>query len=240
MKGMNIFKKYHGLLVNDGAGTRIYGFDSRVFHTEMPAIDVITGGCFGYMHQGSMLIRDDNNRPMEVKAGFWFSTSSHFFIEMISHDYKFAVWQREGYHGNLQTGFVPYIGQLNYIDGCKDSILHAPIRKGEPCLNALYMPEGVNQTMHTHPSTRSGFIIIGGANCETPEELIPLETGDIFFLQTDAKHKFRTDHQEACIMKLVAYHPDSDFGPEDENHPMINRTIVDGVSASLINEIRTK
>jgi hypothetical protein len=41
-------------------------------------------------------------------------------------------------------------------------------------------------------------------------------------------------------MRVVAYHPDSDFGPQDEDHPMINRTIVDGVSASKIDAIRTK
>jgi hypothetical protein len=25
---------------------------------------------------------------------------------------------------------------------------------------------------------------------------------------------------------VIAYHPDSDFGPTHENHPMVNRTIV--------------
>jgi hypothetical protein len=41
-------------------------------------------------------------------------------------------------------------------------------------------------------------------------------------------------------MVVMAYHPDSDFGPEDENHPMINRTIVDGMSAAGLAAIRTK
>jgi hypothetical protein len=41
-------------------------------------------------------------------------------------------------------------------------------------------------------------------------------------------------------MDVIAFHPDSDFGPEDENHPMINRTIVNGVSANAIDEIKTK
>ena len=35
-------------------------------------------------------------------------------------------------------------------------------------------------------------------------------------------------------------HPDSNFGPKDEDHPMILRTIVDGKPASEIGEIRTK
>ena len=41
-------------------------------------------------------------------------------------------------------------------------------------------------------------------------------------------------------MAVIAYHPDSDFGPTHEVHPMINRTIVDGVSARLIEKIRTR
>lgn len=41
-------------------------------------------------------------------------------------------------------------------------------------------------------------------------------------------------------MDVIAYHPDSDFGPQDEDHPMVNRTIVDGVSASKLEAIRTK
>ena len=248
MKGMNIFKSYHGLLADDGAGTLIYGFNSKTPHNgfnsksphkEKPSVELLGGGCFGYMHSGQMHIRCGTGFPLIINAGCWFSTIEGFTIESISEDYQFAVWQKEGYKGTATTGWVGNEGQLNYIDGCKDSMLHAPIKKGDPCLNALYMPEGVNQTMHTHPSTRSGFIIIGGANCETPEGLIPLESGDIFYLVTDSEHKFRTDHQQSVTMKLIAYHPDSDFGPTDEIHPMINRTIVDGVSASEIPDIQT-
>ena len=40
-------------------------------------------------------------------------------------------------------------------------------------------------------------------------------------------------------LRVVAFHPDSDFGPEHDFHPMINKTIVDGTSARLIESIRT-
>lgn len=40
-------------------------------------------------------------------------------------------------------------------------------------------------------------------------------------------------------MDVIAYHPDSDTGPTYDDQPMINRTIVDGVSAADIDEIRT-
>ena len=40
-------------------------------------------------------------------------------------------------------------------------------------------------------------------------------------------------------MDVIAYHPDSDTGPTHDDQPMIKRTIVDGVSAADIDEIRT-
>jgi hypothetical protein len=40
-------------------------------------------------------------------------------------------------------------------------------------------------------------------------------------------------------MVVVAYHPDSDYGPTHEAHPMINRTVVRGVPASQIESIHT-
>ena len=50
-------------------------------------------------------------------------------------------------------------------------------------------------------------------------------------------HCFRTEDSGMCV---IAYHPDSDFGPTDDEHPMINRTIVDGKRANEQTEIRTK
>ncbi|CAK9039017.1 unnamed protein product [Durusdinium trenchii] len=38
-------------------------------------------------------------------------------------------------------------------------------------------------------------------------------------------HSFHTDSDE---LNVIAYHPDTDWGPMDENHPMLNRTWVDG------------
>jgi hypothetical protein len=59
-----------------------------------------------------------------------------------------------------------------------------------------------------------------------------------FIIHQEGVHKFRTGPDS--IMVVIAYHPDSDFGPEDQNHPMINRTIVQGVSAAQLTEIQTK
>jgi hypothetical protein len=51
------------------------------------------------------------------------------------------------------------------------------------------------------------------------------------------QHAFQTFD---APMNVIAFHPDSDFGPEDEFHPMINRTIVNGVSANKLKYIMTK
>jgi hypothetical protein len=32
---------------------------------------------------------------------------------------------------------------------------------------------------------------------------------------------------EDSHLDVIAYHPDTDFGPTDDNHPMINRTWFD-------------
>jgi hypothetical protein len=63
-----------------------------------------------------------------------------------------------------------------------------------------------------------------------------LTPGQVFHIPPEELHAFQT---EDSSMDVVAFHPDSDFGPEHDNHPMINRTFVDGLSARHIDEIRT-
>jgi len=144
-------------------------------------------------------------------------------------------------------GPVEQKGRLKYIDGCTDSLLIPPVKMGDPCLNHLHFPAGIDQTMHTHPSIRIGYVYRGLGQCITPWGIVPLIEGMMFIINPEngethegsavGSHCFRTDLR---TMDIIAFHPDSDFGPTDEVHPMINRTIVDGVSASSIKEIRTK
>lgn len=150
-------------------------------------------------------------------------------------------------------GVVEEIGRLKYIDGCTDSLLIPPVKKGDPCLNHLHFPKNIIQTPHTHPSHRIGLVIRGEGECDTPFGKLPLYEGVIFVIKEyDGKeksqgldgllyeagtHKFNT---YTSSMDVIAFHPDSDFGPEDEFHPMINRTIVEGVPAKDIHSIRTK
>lgn len=118
-------------------------------------------------------------------------------------------------------------GRLNYIDGCTDTLLISPLRRGEPCLNALYFPPHTRQTRHLHPSIRCGVVTGGEGVCESVHGTLPLRAGDIFFLPPETVHGFNTEaatDRRRAALSVLAFHPDSDFGPTDDDHPMINRT----------------
>lgn len=129
-------------------------------------------------------------------------------------------------------------GRLKYIDGCSDTLLIGPPLKGDPCLNYLRFPKGINQTAHTHPTIRAGVILAGKGICKTAHGDKDLVPGSAFILYPDAIHAFSTEGTEG--MSLSVFHPDTDTGPSHEDHPMLNRTIVDGVSAAQLDDIRTK
>lgn len=116
-------------------------------------------------------------------------------------------------------------GQLCYIDGCSNTNLIDPLRNGDPCLNYLYFPPDINQTFHTHPSIRIGFIIEGEGFATVGDREIPLQAGNIFVLERHELHRFRTRHSH---MSLMVFHPDSEDGPKDEFNPMKSRTYADG------------
>jgi hypothetical protein len=154
------------------------------------------------------------------------------------------VVSRLGYRGMFMIGGpLEAMGRLRYIDGCTDSLLIPPVVKGAPCLNHLHFPKRISQTRHTHPSIRIGVVTQGGGVCVVPDDSqpsidvsIPLREGSLFWIPSGGQHSFCTGDEE---MDLIAYHPDSDTGPDHDDHPMINRTIVNGVSAARISPIRT-
>ena len=122
-------------------------------------------------------------------------------------------------------GPVEETGRLRYIDGCSDTLLIAPPMLGDPCLNLLHIPPGTHQTEHTHPSLRVGIVVDGAGVCRTPDGETPLTPGLVFAIRTDGRHSF---HTEDTALRIVAWHPDSDFGPTHAQHPMLNRTLVNG------------
>lgn len=224
---------YFGKLMRDHDKANpsiIYGFENVSALNDDKNIGVTdpTGACFGFVQQGEALVS-----PLTVGGRFWRLTAGQFFMMpggcqvTLGVASRVVVAQRIGYFGmNLAGGPIENLGRMRYIDGCSDTLLLGPIMKGEPCLNHLHFPAGIDQTEHTHPSSRIGMVASGKGECITPARTFQLEPGMLFYIPHDGLHKFRTLRGEH--MNVIAYHPDSDFGPEHETHPMINRTLVDG------------
>jgi hypothetical protein len=213
-------------LLYDGEGCKVHG---------------LTGGKTFWLNKGTFFLilfrgQVSINGEIPLKPGMYASLTSGY-VQGNEHA-KALLIQHPTYHGmRMMGGPLEGVGRLRYIDGCTDSLLVPPVRKGDPCLNHLHFPPGIDQTMHTHPSVRVGLVYRGEGECVTPFETYPLREGMAFVIHTDGLHKFRTHDR---TMDIVAWHPDSDTGPTDEDHPIVNRTIVDGVSASKIDAIRTK
>ena len=196
------------------------------------------GTHFGFVQNGAATLHTANGEFV-LREKMYFCVPGDFSI---SGGAGFVV-TRLGYRGLFAIGGqIELSGRLRYIDGCTDTLLIAPPLLGDPCLNALYFPKNVNQTAHTHPSVRVGIVASGAGTCVLPanrigEREIPLKTGQAFVIAPEVLHSFVTGTNQEMI--VIAYHPDSDFGATHENHPMINKTIVAGVSAANLIDLQT-
>jgi quercetin dioxygenase-like cupin family protein len=230
--GFATFTDYNGLIatIHDEVGvTHLYGWETI---SDPQAGDVGTvpdlGATYGYIAEGAVTVWDAHNRDDGVllRAGRWFALPGGCRLHIHTASRVIAACRAE-YHGTRSFGGpIEAAGRLRYIDGCSDTLLAAPPLLGDPCLNHLHFPPGIVQTMHTHPSVRCGAIARGAGYCETPTRRIPLEPGAVWIIWAGSAHRFITDDQS---LDVIAYHPDSDWGPTDEEHPMLNRTWVDGV-----------
>lgn len=217
-----------------------------------------------YVYEGAVkVLRYDHKAFTVLVAGQYASLSGDWAF--CGDDAKgkaivIEVHQNEGLYPqtkfkamNVYGGPIEDQGRLMYIDGCTDSLLIPPVKMGDPCLNHLHFPSNIVQTPHTHPSHRIGIVAKGHGECITPFGNLDLVEGMIFVIKEwDGesygigldleRHPVGTHcfHTYDSSMDVIAFHPDSDFGPTDVNHPMINRTIVDGVPASEITGIQTQ
>lgn len=124
-------------------------------------------------------------------------------------------------------GPVEATGRLHYIDGCSDTVLVAPVVRGAPCLNLLHLPAGTRQTPHHHPSVRVGLVVEGRGECVLDgDRCRALARGTVFVIPAGTVHRFETAEDGGLL--LMAWHPDSDTGPTDDDHPMLNRTLRPG------------
>jgi quercetin dioxygenase-like cupin family protein len=132
------------------------------------------------------------------------------------------IVHRKEYEGLFALGGpLEERGRLRYIDGCTDTGLIQPPKKGEACLNGLFFPPGIQQTRHYHPSHRVGLVYDGQGLCHA-HRTSPMRPGDLFIIPKRAWHGFET---AGVGMRIIAFHPDSDFGATDESHQMLDATL---------------
>ena len=226
----SLFAPVHGLILDmadDEFPTRMSCAHGADLH--LPS----DGHHFGYVCSGETVFSHGGG-TMRLAPGMYFSLPGEHDIASTG---VTAVITRLGHYGLSQIGGpIEDRGRLRYIDGCTDSLLVSPTMMSDPCLNLLHFPPGINQTAHTHSSARLGVVAAGAGICRTAMGDWPLKPGALFCIPANAEHSFAT---EASSMSVIAYHPDSDFGPTHEEHPMISRTIVEGVPANQIDAIRT-
>jgi hypothetical protein len=184
----------------------------------------VTTTSYGYVATGTADICTPRFR-LQAAHGTFFSVPGTFSVESRG---RVVLIQRLGYRGLVVAGRLEDVGRLAYIDGCSSTILVSPARVGDPVLNHLHIPPGTDQSQHTHPSVRLGVITRGsgmatgrGAAGEGWEE--PLEAGTVFLLDAQELHSFSTAASRDGL-DVVTYHPDSDWGPTDGDHPMVSRT----------------
>lgn len=137
------------------------------------------------------------------------------------------------YLGLFQIGGpIESHGRLRYIDGCSDTVLVPPPVRGDPCLNLLHVPAETTQSDHEHPSARIGLVLAGRGSCVVDHTCSePMFPGAVFVLAAHTTHRFETGPGDELL--LMAWHPDSESGPTDDDHPMLNRTLRPGLTARV-------
>lgn len=115
-------------------------------------------------------------------------------------------------------------GNLSYMDGGTNTNAINPSREGDPVVNYVHFPPGMNQTPHVHPSHRIGLVLGGEGRTEVIGETIRLKRGDLFYMGRMELHHFVTD-DKPCVLFVFA--PDSETGPTDEANPLKARTYID-------------
>lgn len=201
----------HGLLL-DLDPIRVWGWQ------EEPLTLPSGATAFGMVTTDRTRLRDAETGPFDLSAGMFFVLPDGG----VAHGGRGLAITLSGYRGLRQIGGpLEATGRLRYIDGCSDTLLVGPPRLGDPCLNHLHIPPHTDQTPHTHPSVRIGVILRGTGECRTSDGVYPLRPGMGWYIPTDCLHSFFTRDE---ALDVIAWHPDSDFGPRDDDHPMINRT----------------
>ena len=183
------------------------------------------GSLYGYSFSDSTITIGNKIHELENNQYFsLFIGNNSVIVETTS---QLFLVVKLGYKCQNTVGWAEEKGRLSYIDGCTDSLLVYPPRQGDPSLNLLHFPSGIDQSQHTHPSIRIGCVIDGHGVSDTWSNGVQLShdlvTGVNFCLEENELHRFRTSDSS---MTVIAWHPDGDWGPTDHNHTMLNRTYI--------------
>lgn len=116
------------------------------------------------------------------------------------------------------------MGNLSYMDGGTNTTAINPGRLGDPVINYVHFPAGMQQTLHTHPSHRVGMVLRGRGRVELDHDNFELAAGEVFFMQRNVLHNFTCPYNEDVVLYVFA--PDSGTGPTDEVNPLKIRTYV--------------
>ena len=179
---------------------------------------------YGYVLSGTAQLQGTEFQ-VSAGAGTFFSWPDELALQATG---LTVVICRLGFRGLLTVGRIESRGRLSYIDGCSSTILVTPPRLGDPVLNYLHFQPNTLQSEHSHSSIRLGVVArgrgvafrsngVGGPSWEQP-----IEAGSVFLLAGHERHAFSTASDQC--MEVVTYHPDSDWGPQDQSHPMLTRT----------------
>lgn len=178
-----------------------------------------TSTYFGFVLNGKYELQRQGQHYMTLQGGMYFSAPGPLHIKG---DGEIIVIERVGYRGLLHVGGpVEDSGRLCYIDNSNTTIIIPPPRMGDPVFNLLVFPPKVIQTPHIHPTIRLGVVFEGEGECVMPNQKLPLKPGMAFYLPEGLVHSFNSFDGK---LKIIAFHPDSDTGPTDDSHPMLNRT----------------
>ena len=185
--------------------------------TKATSVGSSTSSVYGYVLKGNARIKTPGFE-IAGAAGTFFCAPGVVSLEL---DGTIVTIERYGFRAIATAGMIESKGRLAYINGCSDSVLVMPPRMGDPVLNHLHFPASIDQTQHRHPSVRLGVVARGSGIAHGPGWEHPLEEGTVFLLHAHEQHSFRTP---SSPMDVIAFHPDSDWGPTDAAHPMLNRT----------------
>ena len=194
--------------------TKLEAGESRAFDS--------TKGTYYVMLQNASYY-SDSIKLEDVNAAI--AVNNHFTIR--SGNGTATVIEYSGLH-LLESRFYVQnkldMGNLSYMDGGTNTTAVNPGRLGDPVINYVHFPAGMQQTLHTHPSHRVGMILKGRGLVELDDSEFPLEPGDVFFMQRNVLHNFMCPYNEDVVLFVFA--PDSGTGPTDEVNPLKIRTYV--------------